>query len=74
MHRGYLKIPIRKLQENHSKTYENYSKTYKTIVKPKEINRKSIRGTLGFPYENYKKITGKHMKTIRRHMKTISKP
>ena len=56
------------------KTYENYSKTYKTIVKPKEIHRKSIRSTLGFPYENYEGIIGKHMKTIVKHMKTMSKP
>ena len=46
----------------------------KTIRKPYKIHRKSIGGTLGFPYENYKKIIGKPMKTIGKHTKTIRKP
>ena len=49
-------------------------KHMKTIIKPLEIHMKSIRGTLGFPYENYVKIIGKPMKTIGKHMKTIGKP
>ena len=31
-------------------------KPTKTIRKPYKIHRKPIGGTLGFPYENYKKI------------------
>ena len=45
-----------------------------TIRKPYKIHRKSIGGTLGFPYENYTKIIGKSMKTIGKHTKTIPKP
>ena len=46
----------------------------KTIRKPYKIHRKPIGGTLGFPYENYKKIIAKPMKTIGKHKKTIRKP
>ena len=46
----------------------------KTIRKPYKIHIKSIGGTLGFPYENYKKIIGKPMKTIVKHEKTLGKP
>ena len=46
----------------------------KTTRKPYKINGKSIGGTLGFPYENYKRIIGKPMKTIGKHTKTIRKP
>ena len=49
------------------KTYEKHRKTY-------EINIKSIGGTLGFPYEKYKKIIGKPIKTIGKSMENIVKP
>ena len=49
-------------------------KHMKTMRKPLGIHMKSIGVTLGFPYENYKKIIGKPMKTIGKHMKTIGKP
>ena len=49
-------------------------KPTKTIRKPYKIHWKSIGGTLGFPYENYKKIIGKPMKTIGKHTKTIRTP
>ena len=67
---GYRRISIRKVYENHTKTYENYMKT---IQKQQEINRKSIRGTLGFPVEKHAKIIGKPMKTIWKPYKNIKK-
>ena len=49
-------------------------KHMKTIRQLLEIHVKYIGGTLGFPYENYKKIIGKPMKTIVKHEKTLGKP
>ena len=49
-------------------------KRTKTIRKPYKIHRKSIGGTLRFPYENYKNIIIKPMKIIGKHKKTIGKP
>jgi len=45
----------------------------KNIKKTYEIHIKSIGGTLGFPHEKYKKIIGKHIKTIGKPMKNMVK-
>ena len=43
----------------------------KAIRKTYKIHRKSIGGTIGFPYENYKKLIGKRKKIIGKHAKAI---
>ena len=46
------------------KPMKTIGKHKKTSRKSYKIHGKSIGGTLGFPYENYKKIIGTPMKTV----------
>ncbi len=48
---------------------------HKQIIRePCKIHSESIGGTIRFPYDNYKKIIGKLMKTIGKHKKISRKP
>ena len=53
---------------------KSIGKHKKTIRKPYKTYEKSIGDTLGFPYDNYKKIIRKPMKTIGKPTKTIQHP